>query len=603
MNLPNKYVAIDTETTGLSVWHGARVFAAAACFPDGQQLMWRGDFSGLDEILSDPSIAKVFTNAKFDLRMLRFSGFMPVRGTVWDTMILCHLLDGRDAGRNLSLDATSRKYIPRVAHKLTKEIDTWFEEHGTPKRQRDFSRLPHDILRKRVIGDANLTLRLFERVYSTVAELFPFLLAQEHRLIDVVTKMENRGLWLDDEDAAQQVELFDAIVEDVQQYCDGIIGYDDCNTSAYKVQVELLKASNCLDDIRDRTKTGRYKLNDINMRRIPHPTPHMILIGKASSKMADTFIAGIQRFAVDEVVHPNFNAVGTKTGRFSCSKPNLMNIPIESHRRATYTAEEAEELKQLTGYEHHPHIKHMFKCRPGFLHLHVDKTQAEIAVMAHYTKCQPIIDMFARGESIHNAMCHRLFNEWTEGLKTRTKNTIFGYMYGAGLATIADLIGGGCTIDEARELKQRLLHILPDLPRWNSELTKQVYEQGYVKTIHGRRHYLGSHETYMAMNRMCQGTVGDEIKNRMIAIDDYLIATDTPGTILLNIHDDIAVELPIETCERTIPDIHRIMNETVMPYILPQPAACKITTTRWSNLISCDMNDLKGTLEQCATKS
>lgn len=83
--LPNgKSVAIDTETTGLSVWHGDQPFAVSFCneVGDTAYVEWPVDpytrvvefdllelEQVIDFILEHPS-RKVFHNAKFDIRML-----------------------------------------------------------------------------------------------------------------------------------------------------------------------------------------------------------------------------------------------------------------------------------------------------------------------------------------------------------------------------------------------------------------------------------------------------------------------------------------------------------------------------------------------------
>jgi len=209
--LPN-CVAIDTETTGLNAYRGARMFSAAAAFPDGKRMFWMDDFDEeFRNILADPKLDKIFHNAKFDLRMLEFGGF-EVKGQVWDTMIFGHLLDGRDSQGRLSLDEQSKKYLPAEFRKVTGAVNDWFIENGhfkwkgkgsarhkvaSPPHGEGFKALPVDILKQRVVGDANLTLRLFARMYSTVAGTFPQLLEMEHRLIPILMEMEGRGITVD----------------------------------------------------------------------------------------------------------------------------------------------------------------------------------------------------------------------------------------------------------------------------------------------------------------------------------------------------------------------------------------------------------------------
>lgn len=589
LQIPN-CVAIDTETTGLSPWHGDHIFSAAAAFPNGRRLFWYKDFSGLQDILGDPSIDKVFHNAKFDLHMLKKLG-MTVRGKVWDTMIFCHLLNSRDG---ISLADVTERYLPNDRKKVIEPINTWMDQHDIPKNKRGehFADLPRDIIKARNIGDTDLTLRLFNRVYSTVSRTFPFLLNQEHALLPVVQRMEERGICVDLEEIDKQVDVFTDIIEYVQSYCEGAVGRDTFNLNSYKDQHDLLEPAGLIDVVLSlpsgmgKTPTGRAKFNDYNLRLLHHPSAHMLLLGKAAGKMRDTFLEQLRRLNVHGVLHPNFNQLGTTTGRFSCSYPNLQNIPIEGNRRTSYTEDEAEEAFEMTGIEYAPHIKRCFVCRPGFAHIHSDKKQAEMVMLAHYSDDKVMKAIFETGESIHDGICKAVYGEWTKGLKTRTKAIVFGYQYGASLRVMA--MKAGTDEAEARITRDKLSRVLTGLPRFKRMLGEELNERGFLTTIHGRRHYLNSDEVYMGVNRVCQGSVGDEIKSRMVAIDAWAQAESPQTQILLNIHDDIGTETPIEDLPKSLPNVARIMGETSKEYRLPLPSSLDVTTTRWSDLKEVD---------------
>ena len=590
MPLPTKFVAIDTETTSLNPWTGGRVFSAAAVFPDGRSLFWRDDFSGLRELLEDDTVDKVFFNAKFDIRMLEFTGFQ-VAGKVWDAAIFCHLMDGRDAGKRLSLDYQSRKYLPSEYRKVTHEIHDWFRANGyESKKQLPFDKLPPDILRRRNVGDAQLTLMLFMKLFKTVEHHFGFLLEQEHRLLPIVRRMEDRGITVDYEELEKQHHSFGAILDDVLHFCEGVVGRDDFNINSRKDQELLLERAGVLHLLTERTPItpkgggGQLKLNDWTLRQLHHPAAHMLLLGKAAAKMQGTFVGQAMRLAIDGVLHANFNQLGTTSGRFSCSGPNLQNIPIEGDRRTAYTEAEASEAFEMTWTEYAPHLKRNFLVRPGYVHIHSDKKQAEMVMLAHYTGDANMIRIFNSGESIHDGICRLLYGEWTKGLKTRTKAVVFGYQYGAGLETLARKIGSN--VAEARATKLRLAQVLPTLPAWKRHLDIMLRQYGYVETDHGRRHYLKQSESYITVNRMCQGTVGDEIKSRMVAIGEWLEDEGIDGRVLLNIHDDICTELPDDpdVLRYAVPKIYEIMHETSIPYLLPLPSSMDISYTRWSDL-------------------
>lgn len=593
-----KAVAIDVEATGLNVWRGARMFSAAATYMDGTSQFWRGDFSGFRRLMEDETVDKVFHNAKFDMRMLKWSG-IKVRGRIHDTMIYYHLLNGRLAGTNLGLGPLAVRYLPIEFRKTEMELEKWFDDnkYGKKERYEKFGLLPPDLLQKRNVGDTQVTMALFKRAFTTVAKTFPLLLEQEHRLLPVVSKLEERGVQVDPEEIYRQMGRFEQIVENVKLFCEGVVGRNEFNLNARGDQLELLDAANLLGKLTNRTEKssrfpqGQLKLDDYNLRNLHHPVAHMLLLGKAASKMRNTFLEQMLREQVNGVLHANMNQLGTTTSRFSCSKPNLQNIPIEGDRRTAYTESEAEEALDCTWIEYAPHLKRIFTVREGKAHIHSDKKQAEMAMVAHYTDDPVLKKIFDDGNNFHEEVCRHLYGELTKGLKTRTKAVVFGFIYGAGNPQLAKKIGS--TLSEAVATRKRLEKALPSLPRWKRQLESEISERGYVKTIHGRRHYLHSDESYIAVNRLCQGTVADEIKSRMIALDDYIQSEGIDATVVMQIHDDIATEISIEDREKAVPNIHRIMHEASVPYNLTLPSSLDITYTRWADLVEIkDVNDI-----------
>jgi DNA polymerase-1 len=598
------FVAIDTETTGLHPWKGDRPFAAAAVFDNGLEKVWRDDFTGLGEILADPGYDKVFHNAKFDWRMLRYKGF-EIKGRVWDTSIFCHLLDGRDAAGGLNLDDCAKKYLPADFRKVTTEIDDWFNANGyekvKPKKRKGmFQLLPNEILFKRVIGDARLCGMLFKRMYMTVMRTFPFLLEMEHRLIPILLRMEDRGVLVSYEEIVKQMDHFEVLLDDVRVFCEGVLDFDWFNINSPIHQKALLEEAGILHLITEFTKPKKNrkskkpfipqpKLSAMNLLQLHHPVAHMLLLGKAAGKMISPFLTQARDLSVvcedNEdfgILHPSFKQTGTTSGRFSCAEPNLQNIPVEGDRRAMFTEADAIEAVEMTGHNFAPHIKRLFHVRPGYCNIHSDKKQAEMAALAHYTRDPQMIKAFTENLSIHDEICKLLFGELTKGLKQRAKMATFGYQYGCGLMTLAKSIRG--TIQEARSLKMRYEHIFPSLPRWIAELNAIVEAQGYVQTDHGRRHYLYKNQSYMAVNRICQGTIGDEVKSRMVVIGEELLSEGVDGQILLNIHDDINTELALYERDKWVPRIYEMMRETSIPYNLPLPSSLDITYTRWADL-------------------
>jgi DNA polymerase-1 len=569
------------------------MFSAAAAFPDGKRMFWNRNFdSSFWDILADPTIDKVFHNAKFDMRMITITDH-EIRGRIWDTMIFGHLLDGRDSRGSLNLDSMSRKYLPSEYRKVVSEVDQFFEKRGISKKSsRDFSLLPEDILKARVVGDVNLTLRLFARLYATVAKTFPLLLEQEHRLIPVIFEMENRGIVVDLEKVRQQQIEFDEIAEDADEFCKGVLNWDYFNINSGDHQLALLKTADLDKLIPEKTKTGRPKLSAFNLLQLHHPIAHMLLMGKTATKMSGTFLGQILDHNTDSVIHPSYNQTGTTTGRFSCSKPNLQNLPIEGGHRLTGTQAELDEVFEMTGRIHRPRIRSLYRVRPGYLHLHSDLDRAELVALGHYSNDAFLIEVLTRPDSdVHAELARHVFGDSDtdyKALRRRIKDMVYGVIYGAGDKRLATRTGGN--ILKARAMKKRLLDMIPGLSRWLAGLERQIAHRGYIETTHGRRHYFSRRESYKAVSGACQGTVGDEIKTRMVDVGEHFLASGL-GKILLNVHDEIAAEIPIEAAEDAAIEMHKRMNRNAIKWRIPLRASLEVASESWGQLTSAEIGE------------
>ena len=324
------------------------------------------------------------------------------------------------------------------------------------------------------------------------------------------------------------------------------------------------------------------KINTAGLMNIHHPVAHMLIVGKAAKKMISPFLSQAYELSVDGTLHCNYKQTGTVSGRFSASEPNMMNIPVEGDRFAHWTEEEASEAFEMTGHNFAPHIKRIFVCRPGYCHIHMDKQQAEMFALGFYSKDRRLLELLQGDESIHDGMCRLMFGNITKGLKQRSKAVTFGYQYGIGLEALAKRVKG--SIHEARSLKNRLGHIFTGLSLWRGTLEEEIADRGYVQTVHGRRHYLSTSQRYMAVNRKCQGHIADELKGCMVRIGEALDEGNHDARIILNIHDELAIECRITELPVIGPLVFKLMSMSDIHHDVPIPTEMEITYTRWSDL-------------------
>lgn len=255
-----KYLVLDTETSGLNLFHGDRLSGIAlsaldhpvnyfipvrhnaeTCSPVAQtyQNLPAGQVFGfVQELLNDPSKTVIGHHFKFDLNVLRFENITNKRRIV-DTLVLAHILQNerphkyfsedeedeehpdeeeQPKGRDrYALDLLTKDYIPEFKHVWSDKLENWFKEFqprcGKGKKQapKNYSRVPLDLMGEYACEDIEATKRLFEALkkiytrarragcenFGNLAWTTDELFQNEMKLITVLAKMEWNGVKLD----------------------------------------------------------------------------------------------------------------------------------------------------------------------------------------------------------------------------------------------------------------------------------------------------------------------------------------------------------------------------------------------------------------------
>lgn len=243
--LKDDLIAIDTETTGLNVYKGHRVFSYSASNVKGETFYleedifrhlkdsgkWTGQYASIETIdnhrgaarklmikwMADESVTKVLHNAKFDIKMMRAFG-IELKGPVHDTMIMGHVLYAQgEAGyeftdncmKRLSLDTLSAKYLDE---KKDDGVKIWLRKNGMEfmdkhKRKPNYSDVPREINEPYARTDAFLTTQLFQLFWPAIQK-DPDLLKTYNREMELlwhVIDMEDTGFRMDTKFMDQRV--------------------------------------------------------------------------------------------------------------------------------------------------------------------------------------------------------------------------------------------------------------------------------------------------------------------------------------------------------------------------------------------------------------
>lgn len=548
--LLQKTVCFDTETTSLNELE-AELVGMSFSYKNG--LAYYIPLSeNQDEVLKTleifkpffekESILKIAHNFKYDLKVLSKYG-VEIRGAMFDTMIAHYLLnpDGRHG-----MDYLSEMYLDYIPV----SIETLIGKKG--KKQLSFRDVKIEEATEYAAEDADITFQLYERFAPQLKKenLEDLFYHVEMPLMKVLAKMELAGVSLDQKWLAQESKDLENDLKDLEASIFELSG-EEFNMNSPKQLGDILFEKLQLDPKAKKTKTGQYQTSEEVLQKLSgkHEIIKYILEYRTYQKLKSTYVDALpqQIDKSDHRVHTNFSQTTAATGRLASVNPNLQNIPIRT----------------LRGQQ----IRGAFVSDEGNKIISADYSQIELRLIAEISDEENMIKAFQEGQDIHASTASKLFkvplDEVTKTQRSQAKTVNFGIIYGQSAFALAEQTGLSRT--EAKQMIDEYYKTYPKLKEFMTEQVKKARELGYVETILGRRRHLKDinsnnfvvrgHAERNAVNAPIQGSAADIIKIAMIKIDEELQSQKMKTKMLLQVHDELIFEAPInevETAENLI---------------------------------------------------
>lgn len=321
-----------------------------------------------------------------------------------------------------------------------------------------------------------------------------------------------------------------------------------------------------------KTKTG-YSTSAEILEKLKHEDPivEKILEYRQVSKLKSTYADGLPVFIeTDKRIHGKFNQTITATGRISSTEPNLQNIPI----------------RMELGRE----IRKVFRPREGWVFLDADYSQIELRVLAHMAGDEEMIAAYQNGQDIHRSTAakvfHTPFEEVTELQRRNAKAVNFGIVYGISSFGLSQDLN--ISKKEAQEYIDEYFSMYPAIKAFIDQLVADAREKKYAETLFHRKRPVPelSSGNYMqrsfgervAMNSPIQGTAADIIKLAMIRVAARLKRENLKAKIVLQVHDELLVETPVEEKEQ----VRQILLEE-MPHVVALKVPLEVEVLEGSN--------------------
>ncbi len=495
----------------------------------------------LKPVLENPKIKKVGQNIKFDYLIMRNHG-IEINNIFFDSMLGSYILDS-DGAHNM--DDLAEKYLSYKTIHVEELI-------GKGKNQKSMADVDVKLVSQYASEDADITLQLFHRIKYELQKINLYKICSEIEipLVKVLAEMEFEGIKVDS-DVLKKLDK--ELIDYIREYEDKIYisAGEKFNINSTQQLSHILFNVLKLTPTK-KTKTGfSTDINVLEELRYIHPIAEQLIEYRTLTKLKSTYIDGLMNSINPKTgkVHTSFNQVAASTGRLSSINPNLQNIPIRTEAgrniRKAFVASGDDRV--------------IFSA---------DYSQIELRIMAHFSGDENFINAFKRNRDIHAETAMRIFNlkskdDITPNRRRKAKEVNFGIIYGIGafgLATRLDIKNS-----EAKEIIERYFKEFPKVYEYMENTKKFARENGYVKTLLGRRRYLRqinnknntvrAEDERAAINMPIQGTAADMIKLAMINIYDSFMKNKLKSKMLLQVHDELVFEVlksELETVEKIV---------------------------------------------------
>ncbi len=348
----------------------------------------------------------------------------------------------------------------------------------------------------------------------------------ERRALSAMAWMENAGIPFDSagwKGYLRQVEDdIEKLKDELAELAPGRPGGEEWNWNSHQQikQVFALEGVE-LEDTKADTLT-----------QYDHPLAKLLLEYKKATKMLSHFgsklLGAVQE---DSRIYASWRQIGAETGRMSCSKPNVQQLP--------------------------PEVRGYLRAPEGRVLVWADYAQAEIRILASASGDSTLIEAFRAGKDPYKATAAAMFQipeyEVADEQRAAAKVVNFSFIFGASAHGIARKLG--TTEVEGERLMQRYFAAHPDVASFLKRTTRKALRTGEARTLTGRLRWFGNVLALSlkekravkreAMNHPMQGSCADGLKLALALL--YERRGERPGAVpILAVHDELVLECPEE---------------------------------------------------------
>jgi DNA polymerase-1 len=554
-------IGLDTETTELDPYFG-RMRLIQLATPAGVHIIdldafQNGDLkkttalAPLRDLLSAPRPIKIAHNAKFDAKFIKHSLGADLGG-IFDTLLASQLIGAGDIEERHGLDTVASRYLNESVDK-TERLSNWNFELSEAQLEyaaRDAAvMIPlREKLIERIRADSLIECAQLEfECVMTVAdmELTGFYMHKD-RWLEQLSIVEKRRAQLAD-------ELQDVLAEESNQgTLFGGPQRDEINLDSHQQLTQALERLGI--PVPDSTRN--WKLQPLAAE---YPVVATLLeyrtVQKALTSYGQNMIELIN--PTTGRLHADFRQIGAPTGRFSCTNPNIQQVPHAVEYRRCFSG--------------HPSGRRLVIA---------DYSQIELRILAEFSGDKGFISAFNSGADLHRVTAAEVFNvsqdQVTKEQRDFAKRLNFGVVYGIGAQRFS--IMTGLSVGEAENVLRKYFATYRQLDTYLHDAANRAVRDRQARTGSGRLvrfRYDEQDRQQISMtkrngkNTPIQGTSADILKRALRLLRDEL--RNTNAQIVNIIHDEIVVEADANEAEEVARKVERAMVAAGEEYVKTVP--------------------------------
>ena len=490
------------------------------------------------QFLSRSDITFAVYDVKPILQWLWAGGYSPNIAQFFDIQIAAYIL--HPSRSRLSLQSCVAEFIARDLPILP---DQWL---GTGKKQKTPREMPMQSCADAALTWASAMRQCVQPLKSALerANLSQLFSQIDIPIAETLARMEFYGIEVETNYLREMATDFDEKLRKLDEEAHKF-GDEPFNINSPKSLGHFLFETLKLEPATKKNKTHGLSTDQDTLESLDHPIASIILQYRTISKLRSSYTESLIDCAdrASSRIHCHFNECVTATTRLSSSDPNLQNIPARSD----------------LGRQ----IKRAFVPAKGYCFVSADYSQIELRVLASLSRDPVLVNAYQNDLDIHALTASELFDkkidDVTKAERQIAKSINFGIVYGMGSQKLSREVH--ISKQEAKQFLEKFNQRFPVLAQWLDDNGIKARQTGVIHTVLGHRRII---DEFLSPNKMIQaagdriaanspiqGSASDIVKCAMLRLQSLLAQNNSKARIILQIHDELLLETPIDELEQT----------------------------------------------------